>query len=104
VSNKMTCPGCNSHTSDVLRAFEDGAACPYCGLSAEATLEIQAVRKSRADEAIKVKCEQALKERDEAQRELRWAKQRLERLTGKLKEAARQLEQPLQEEEGARRW
>jgi hypothetical protein len=51
---------------------------------------------------MKQKCEQLLKERDEAQRELRWAKQRLERLARTLKDATARVEQPLEEEEGMR--
>ena len=101
MSDKMTCPGCDSHTSGVLAAFNDGEPCPYCGLSAETTLELRAVRRSHADEALKTKCEQLLKERDEAQRELQWAKQRLERLTNTLGESVRQLESPLKDEKGA---
>ena len=96
----MTCLGCDAHTSGVLQAFEDGEPCPNCGLSAEATLEIQTVRRSHADGELKAKCEQVLKERDEAQRELRWAKQRLERLASVLGDSVRQLEQPLTEEKG----
>lgn len=35
MSDKMTCPGCDAHTSSVLGAVERGEPCPYCGLSAE---------------------------------------------------------------------
>lgn len=101
MSDKMSCLGCDAYSSSVLEAFNDGEPCPYCGLSAATTLELQTVRKARSDEALKAKCEQALKERDEAQRELRWAKQRLERLASTLGESVRQLESPLTEEKGA---
>lgn len=81
MSRKMTCPGCNAHTSSVLAAFEEGRPCPNCGLSAEAALEIDGVRQRRADEELKAKLETAIKERDAAQRELRLVKARLERIT-----------------------
>ena len=81
MSRKMTCPACNSHTSSALAAFEEGRPCPYCGLSAEAALEIDGVRQQRADEDLKSRLETAIKERDAAQRELRLVKARLERIT-----------------------
>lgn len=81
MSNKMACPACGSHTSSVLAAFEEGRPCPECGLSAEASLEILTVRQRRADEELKTKLEATIKERDTAQRELRFVKARLERIT-----------------------
>jgi transcription elongation factor Elf1 len=81
MSRKMTCPACNSHTSSVLAAFEEGRPCPNCGLSAGAALEIEGVRQRRADEDLKARLEAAIKERDAAQRELRLTKARLERIT-----------------------
>lgn len=81
MSRKMTCPACNSHTSSVLAAFEEGRPCPNCGLSSEAALEIAGVRQRRADEDLKARLETAIKERDAAQRELRLVKARLERIT-----------------------
>lgn len=81
MGRKMTCPACNSHTSSVLAAFEEGRPCPECGLSAEAALDILTVRQRCADEELKTKLETAIKERDVAQRELRLVKARLERIT-----------------------
>lgn len=98
MGQKMTCPACDSHSSSVLNAFEEGRPCPNCGLSAQAALEIQMVRQRRADEDLKAKLETAIKERDEAQRELRWAKQRLEQIGEALTEAADRTKQPLSEE------
>lgn len=99
MGRKMTCPGCNSHTSSVLAAFEEGRPCPQCGLSAEAALEIETIRQRRADEDLKARLEQAIKERDEAQRELRWAKHRLDRLSEVLGDAVDRIGKPLQEEQ-----
>lgn len=104
MSNKMTCLGCNSHTSDALRAFENGEPCPYCGLSAEATLEIQSVRKSRADEQVKAKCEQALKDLGQARADLARANARLAYMESLISDAATRLAKPLSEEEIGRQW
>lgn len=98
MSNKMTCPACDSHTSSILNAFEEARPCPNCGLSAEAALEILTVRQKRADEDLKARLETAIKERDEAQRELRWAKKRLTEIGEALEEAAARTKQPLNEE------
>ncbi|WP_435601335.1 hypothetical protein [Streptomyces sp. C10-9-1] len=92
MTRKMTCPACNSHTSSVLAASEEGRPCPICGLSADAALEIDGVRQQRSDEALKARLETAIKERDAAQRELSLVKYRLERIT-------RLVGSPLEDEE-----
>jgi len=101
VSNKMTCLGCQAHTSAVLTAYEDGNPCPYCKLSAEATLEILSIRTARADEELKTKLETAIKERDEARRERDWAKQRLEHIGSHLGDLVARTQRPLSEESGS---
>ena len=98
MGQKMTCPGCDSHTSSVLYAFENGKQCPNCGLSAAATLEIQTVRRAQADAQLKEKYEQAIKERDSAQQQLIWSDRRLAHLEGQLGELLERLRKPLQEE------
>lgn len=40
MSNKMTCPACESTTTDVLDAYHHGRSCPHCSLSATAADEI----------------------------------------------------------------
>lgn len=97
----MTCLGCGSHTSAVLTAYEDGDPCPYCKLSAQATLEIQTIRTTRADDDLKSKLEMAIKERDEAQRERDWAKQRLAHIESDLGEIVKRTQQPLSDEAGS---
>lgn len=83
MSEKMTCPGCGSHTSDVLRAFAADEPCPYCGLSSAAAVEVMAVRAVKADAALKEMTERVIKERDE------WRKRALaaEYRFGHLKDA-----------------
>lgn len=65
MSDKMTCPGCDAHTSDVYRAHADGEPCPYCGLSYAASAELdekrRTVRVSRASDEVKAIAEDALK-------------------------------------------
>ena len=62
----MTCPGCNAYTSSVLIKVQEGEPCPYCGLSAEAIMEINGVRRRQADENLKARLETALIERGRA--------------------------------------
>lgn len=62
----MTCPGCGAHTSSVLAKVNDGEPCPFCGLSADAILEVAEVRRKAADEDLKARLEKALVDRDRA--------------------------------------
>lgn len=39
MSYKLTCPGCDTYTSEIFRAYEDGYPCPYCGSSLQASSE-----------------------------------------------------------------
>lgn len=78
MSQKMTCPGCNSHTSDVFYAVERDDPCPYCGLPAESILAVDVVRQSRADQGLKekfieaeVRAGKAEAERDRLREQLR---------------------------------
>lgn len=61
VSDKMTCPGCDAHTSGVLGAFKDGEPCPYCQLPATATEEILDARKRAADADLTKRYEELVK-------------------------------------------
>jgi len=80
VSEKMSCPGCGTHTSDVLRAFQEGQACPNCGLSASAADEVLAVRRAQADERVKAAGEQALVRAGRAESANRVLRYRLDRI------------------------
>lgn len=68
MGQKMTCPGCRSHTSDILHRFQENEPCPHCGLSAQAALEIEGVRRRTADEALKQRVEELVKEIDQWRR------------------------------------
>lgn len=95
----MTCPGCDSESSSVLSAFRDGDPCPFCGLSAQAAAEIDRIHQTRADEALKTQVKTAIKERDAAQREARWAKARLSRVERDLGALLALVKKPLESEE-----
>lgn len=49
MSDKMTCPACDSYTSSILQAYEDGSRCPVCGIPAEVTVAVLEARKRNAD-------------------------------------------------------
>lgn len=81
MSEKATCPGCNSHTSAlmaVLRGEED--QCPYCGLSAAAMIEVIAVQDSRASEQMNARISEAIVARDRAEQRAAKAEATLQRL------------------------
>jgi hypothetical protein len=58
VSEKMTCPGCKSHTSDVLRAYNDDEPCPHCGLPASATSQVLFAQRKAADADLTARYEE----------------------------------------------
>lgn len=63
----MTCPACGAHSSSVLRAFEEDASCPYCGLSATAAAEVLNARRSAADTELTQKYAEAVIRADKAE-------------------------------------
>jgi hypothetical protein len=64
VSEKMECPGCHAATSSVRVSVMNGDPCPYCGLSADAVLEINVIRRKQADDELKERLATALAELD----------------------------------------
>lgn len=60
MSNKITCPGCGSHTSNVWQAIEDGEPCPHCGLPSSTIVQVNAVRDARGDERLREQLAEAL--------------------------------------------
>lgn len=84
----MICPGCDGYTSSILMAVRDGQPCPYCGLSASAITEIDALQQNRADEELKARLEAAIKDRDAAQAKAA----RLERQLARITSAVRQVD------------
>ncbi len=60
MSEKLSCPGCDTYTSKRLQQLQDGEPCGNCGLSAQATEEILVVRRVQGDMRLKEKLEAAL--------------------------------------------
>jgi hypothetical protein len=60
VSDKMTCPICDSYTSSVHWAVSQGEPCPYCGTSAALIEQINELRDRRGDEQLKTELQEAL--------------------------------------------
>jgi hypothetical protein len=60
MSDKMTCPVCGSHTSGVFSAAQNGDPCPRCGAPADVILRVDALRETRADEALKAELERTV--------------------------------------------
>lgn len=52
MSEKMTCPACDSHLSSILRAFTEGRDCPSCGLPASVAWDLHRYRNRKADEEL----------------------------------------------------
>lgn len=52
MSRKTECPACNSWTSSIYDAFQDGEPCPFCQLPAEAAKAINTARERNADEQL----------------------------------------------------
>lgn len=60
MAEKMTCVGCDSHTSSVWAAVRSGEPCPYCGLAASTIEAVNEVKDARGDAALKEQLAQAL--------------------------------------------
>lgn len=80
MSERMTCPGCDSHTSSVLVAYQAGGPCPYCGLSWAAIAEIERIQHTRAGEELKAELAETIKARDAAERRAATLGRKLDRV------------------------
>jgi len=98
MSERMTCPACGSYTSSVLNRYYEGKPCPECGLSAAAAAEIIHIQQTKADEALKTRLTDTIRERDEATQKLAEAERRLDRLADGMEELVRIVRQPLNKE------
>lgn len=81
MSNKTSCPACDSHTSGIWEAFNCGLPCPVCGLAAEVYLKIEMIRRSHASDEAKAEAESALKRAGTAEAELSRVRRKLAALT-----------------------
>ena len=82
MSEKTICPACDSYTSDIYRAFEDGRPCPYCGLPAEAAKAVERARERGASDEMVERAAKAEQRAAELQREAR----RLRALLGEARQ------------------
>lgn len=75
MSDKASCPGCGSYSSELHRLITTGetsngkAACPSCDLSVTAIIEIGAVRRRVGDEQLKLTLVQTLERASRAEAE-----------------------------------
>lgn len=60
MADKAFCPACQSYTSTIREAFDNGQPCPVCGLAAAVAAEIDTIQQRRADEQTKADLEAAL--------------------------------------------
>lgn len=86
MSLRQLCPGCGSATSTIRAAFERGAPCPSCGLSAEAAAAVLEVRGRLGDEQLRAELETALKCVDAAEQERDRLRARLSRVRAALED------------------
>lgn len=77
MSNKLSCPGCGSHTSGVYVAVADGAPCPHCGLAADAIITVHDARRRAADADLLAQLEAAVVRAGRAEAEAAKVKERL---------------------------
>lgn len=69
MSDKLSCPGCGSHSSAIYRAVKDDGPCPHCGLSAAAILEVLGARERGANAELTARYEAAVIRADKAEDE-----------------------------------
>lgn len=75
MSEKRTCPACQSHTSAVLRAYLEGTPCPYCALPAGAAEAVEKAREHHvAEETVArlIEAEKRVAAVEHENTQLRW--------------------------------
>jgi hypothetical protein len=86
--NRAWCPGCDSETSTLKTAFDEGDSCPYCGLGNDAWHEVTVIRRARDDDDLSQRYAEVRVENDRLERELATVTRKL----SILKSAVRGLE------------
>jgi hypothetical protein len=94
MSEKMTCPGCGSHSSSVLADYRAEKPCRNCGLSWDAATEILDVQERTANEELKAKLAEALKRADKAEDKARRLRNHLNGLLSKAQEVSQEMDDP----------
>jgi hypothetical protein len=81
VSNKHTCPACDSHTSGIYDALHGKReSCPTCGLPGETMREVERVRETHASEELKAQVEALMVRASKAEAERDGLKVKLDRV------------------------
>ena len=85
MSRKTFCPGCESYTSSLYEAYENGWPCEVCGLSNAAWREILLIQAARNDDELSKRFTELRKENDELKRKLEEVNNKMARLRADVK-------------------
>lgn len=80
MADKMICPACNCASSEIMRAYREGAACPYCGLPGEAMRAVATARERGASAELVERTAQAEQRAATAEREAQKLRNRLDQV------------------------
>lgn len=98
MSDKMTCPACDSYTSAARwSAYHEGARCPHCGLPGEVIRAVEIARERGASEQMVERAAKAEQRAAELAREVG-------RLRSALDEARRAAERGLKADGKPSEW
>lgn len=70
MSLKAICPSCDSETSALYSALENGNPCPYCGLPADVIETVRQAQSRHADEQLLTRLMEAEKRAAKAEGEV----------------------------------
>lgn len=73
--SRAWCPGCESDTSTLKSAFDNGEECPNCGLGNDAWHEIVTIVRARNDDEMSLRFAELRIENDRLERELKKARE-----------------------------
>lgn len=86
MSDKTHCPGCNSYTSGVHIAVQEGRPCPNCGLSAEVIEQVNAAQDRYGETELTRQWQQAVIRAERAEQEAESLRAKLAKLRRVLDE------------------
>lgn len=87
MSNKLTCPSCQSHTSGVYEAWSGELDhCPTCGIPGETIRAIMETRKTFADALLKSENEALVIQNGKLVTRARVAENRLNRIADEVED------------------
>lgn len=89
MSSKAYCPACESRTSSLKEAYDNGWDCEECGLSADAWHEILTIQRARNDDEMAERFIQLRKENDKLIRDLKEMHDKYGALQAKIRSAVR---------------